>query len=158
MKRIKPLLLLCLGIGMLLVACGKKSKYMVDGPDMAYVPQWSEFILSRNDSSIQYSFWFKVTEQEDTVLVIGECNDENGNEYVDENGIELSEETIWQLRWMNLDKLETAVEWPEDLEMPLDSSEIRLTLVLSNGDVVEKNVSSDLSFQIYDLLLPYFKK
>jgi hypothetical protein len=77
---------------------------------------------------------------------------------VDENGIELSEETIWQLRWMNLDKLETAVEWPEDLEMPLDSSEIRLTLVLSNGDVVEKNVSSHLSFHIYDLLLPYFKK
>lgn len=158
MKRIKPLLLLCLGIGMLLVACGKKSKYMVDGPDMECVPQWSEFLLSRSDSSTQNSFWFKVTEQEDTVLVIGECNDENGNEYVDENGIELSEETIWQLRWMNLDKMETAVEWPEDLEMPLDSSEIRLTLVLSNGDVVEKNVSSDLSFQIYDLLLPYFKK
>ena len=55
-------------------------------------------------------------------------------------------------------KLEAPVEWSEDLEMPLDDSTDRLTLVLSNGEVVEKNVSDDLSFQIYDLLLPYFKK
>ena len=158
MKRIKLLLLLCLGIGILLGACGKKSKHMVDGPDMEYVPQWSEFLLSRSDSSTQNSFWFKVTDRGDTALVIGECNDKNGNEYVEESGIELSDETTWQLRWMNLNQLEVSMKWPEDLEMPMDDYTIQLTLVLSNGDVEEKNVSSDLSFQIYDLLLPYFKK
>ena len=157
MKRNKLLLLLCLGIGILLGACGKKSKHMVDGPDMEYVPQWSEFILSRSDSSTQNSFWFKVTDQGDTAVMIGECSDENGNQYVEESGIELSGDTLWQLRWMDLEKLEASVEWPEDLERPLDDSTECLTLVLSNGEVVEKNVSSELSFQIYDLLLPYLK-
>ena len=90
-------------------------------------------------------------------MVIGECYDEEGNFYEEEIGIVLSAEDLWQLRWMNLDQLPDAQQWDEDLERPMDMAGITLTLTLSDGTVEQKNLSSDQSMEIYQLLLPYLK-
>lgn len=159
MKSDKRLLVLfCLCMMIVLVACGRKTEHLVDGPDMAYVPQWTKFTISRSDSSTLYSFWFSVSDAGDTAVLTGECSDEEGNQYELTTEIEISGETLWQLRELNLEKLDSPEDWPEDMEIPLDDSTIRLTLVLENGDIIEKNAGNELSFKIYDLLLPYFKK
>ena len=129
---------------------------MLDGPDMEYQSPWTSFTISRVDSSTRYSFWFTVIDSDDQALVTGECSDEKGRSYIEENGVEISVEDLWQLRWMHLDQLPDEEPWPEDMEMPTDMAIITLTLTLSDGTVEEKSVSSDLSMEIYELLLPYF--
>ena len=125
---------------------------------MEYTPSWTAFTISRSDSFMQYNFWFTVTDDGDQPLVIGECCDEEGNFYEEEIGIVLSAEDLWKLRWMDLQTLDEPIEFPEDLEPILDDRKIMLSLVLPSGETVEKNASGDLSMEIYQLLLPYFKK
>ena len=131
---------------------------MLDGPGMEYAPQWEKFVLSRTDSYVQYNFWFSVSDDTEEPLLTGECFDEKGNQYIEEEGIPLSGETIWALRWMDLEKLEEEVPFSDDLEPILDDSEITLTLVLADGKTVKKNISGELAMEIYQLLLPYFTK
>ena len=149
---------MCAACLLTLLGCGKQKPFMVDGPDMEYQSPWTTFTLSRVDSNTRYSFWFTVTDDGDQPLVTGECSDENGNSYIEETGIAISAEDLWQLRWMDLDRLPDEEEWPEDLEMPTDMANITLNLTLSDGTVVQKSVSGDLSMEIYQLLLPYFEK
>ena len=125
---------------------------------MEYIPSWTAFTISRSDSSMQYNFWFTVTDDGDQPLVIGECCDEEGNFYEEEIGTVLSAEDLWKLRWMDLQMLDEPIEFPEDMEPTLDDRKITLSLVLPSGETVEKNASGDLSMEIYQLLLPYFKK
>lgn len=152
------LVLLCCGMVLSLAGCSKGKKHMLDGPGMVYEPAWKAFTISRSDSSAQYNFWFTVSDDGDQPLVTGECYDEEGNAYAEETGIELSAEDIWRLRRMSLQTLDAPEEIPDDLEPILDDSEITLTLVLPSGETVEKNASPELSMEIYQLLLPYFKK
>ena len=147
---------MCIAWLLSLFGCGKEKPHMLDGPDMEYKPQWTEFTLSRSDSYAQYNFSFTVTEGDTDPLVIGVCRDQDGNEYDVENGIVLTGDTLWALRRLNLEQLPEEEPWPEDLEMPLDRENITLTVVLSDGTVVKKNASSTLSMEIYQLLLPYF--
>ena len=82
--------------------------------------------------------------------------DEDGNEYDVQTGITITGDTLWTLRQMHLEQLPEEEPWPEDLEMPLDAATITLTLTMADGNVVKKNASSNLSVEIYNLLLPYF--
>ena len=148
--------LFCCSIALSLFGCSKR--HISDGPDMEYKPAWTEFTISRSDSSAQYNFWFTVTDDGDQPLVIGECCDEEGNFYEEELGIVLSAEDLWQLRWMDLQILDEPIDFPEDMETIHADSRITLSLVLPSGETVEKNASGDLSMEIYQLLLPYFKK
>ena len=150
------IVLLCCSFALSLLGCGKR--HISDGPDMEYKPAWIEFTISRSDSSTQYNFWFTVTDDGDQPLVIGECCDEEGNFYEEELGIVLSAEDLWQLRWMDLQILDEPIDFPEDMETIHADSRITLSLVLPSGETVEKNASGDLSMEIYQLLLPYFKK
>ena len=150
------IMLLCCSITLPLLGCGKR--HMSDGPDMEYKPAWTAFTISRSDSSMQYNFWFTVTDDGDQPLVIGECCDEEGNFYKEESGIVLSAEDLWQLRWMDLQTLDAPSEFSEVVEPRLGASRITLSLMLPSGETVEKNASGDLSMEIYQLLLPYFKK
>ena len=148
---------LCVSLILSLFGCGKEKGFMLDGPDMEYHSPWTAFTLSRTDSSTQYQFWFTVTDDGEHALVTGECSDEEGNSYIEETGIEISAEDLWQLRWMDFDQLPEEEPWPEDLELPTDMASITLTLTLSDGTVEQKNISSDLSIEIYELLLHYLK-
>lgn len=151
-------MVMCISMLLSLFGCGKEKPQILDGPDMAYVPQWTEFTISRSDSYAQYNFWFTVTDADPNALVTGECLDEDGTRYEAETGIPISEEALWTLRRMDLEKLSEAVEMPDDFPELLDDSIITLLVTLENGAVVKKNVSSDLSFEIYQLLLPFFAK
>ena len=150
------IVLFCCSIALSLFGCSKR--HISDGPDMEYKPAWTEFTISKSDSSAQYNFWFTVTDDGDQPLVIGECCDEEGNFYEEELGIVLSAEDLWQLRWMDLQILDEPIDFPEDMETIHADSRITLSLVLPSGETVEKNASGDLSMEIYQLLLPYFKK
>ena len=134
------------------LGCAKEKTHMLDGPDMEYQSPWRAFTLSRADSNTQYSFWFTVSDDGDQCLLTGECRDENGNSYIEKDGIEISAEDVWQLRWMHLDQL------PDEEELPTDMATITLSLTLSDGTVVKKSASGNLSMEIYQLLLPYFEK
>ena len=90
-------------------------------------------------------------------MVTGACCDEKGTSYIEEVGIEIAMEDLWQLRWMDFDQLPDEEPWPEDLEMPTDMATITLTLTLSDGTIEKKNASGDLSIEIYKLLSPYLK-
>lgn len=130
---------------------------MLDGPGMEYQSPWTAFTLTRTDSNTRYSFWFTITDDGEQALVTGECNDEDGNSYLEETGAEVSAGDLWQLRWMDFDQLPEEEPWPEDLERPTDMANITLAITLRDGTVEEKSASSDLSIKIYELLLPYLK-
>ena len=148
----------CIAWLLTLLGCEKEKPHMLDGPGMEYQSPWTKFTLSRTDSNTRYCFWFTVTDNGDQALVTGECRDEKGDCYAEETGIEISAEDLWQLRWMNLQTLDEPSGFPEDVEPRLGASRITLSLMLPSGETVEKNASGDLSMEIYQLLLPYFKK
>ena len=139
-----------------LLGCGKAKPEVLDGPDMEYTPKWTEFTLSRSDSYAQHNFSFTVTEGDTEPMVSGVCRDEDGNEYDVQTGITITGDTLWTLRRLNLEQLPEEEPWPEDLEIPLDMESVTLMLTLPDGTVEKKNASSNLSIEIYHLLLPYF--
>ena len=113
-----------------LSGCGKP--HMLDGPGMEYTPPWTVFTLSGSD------FRFTV---EEAGYVTGSCPEGEGS------GMELALEDLRKLQWL---ELEDAQESP--------GSEVALTVTLPDGQVVSKKVSVTLSLEIYEILLPYFKK
>ena len=147
--------MMCIAWLLSLFGCGKKEPQMLDGPGMEYVPNWTEFTLSRSDSYAQYNFSFTVTDTDSDPLVSGTCRDEDGNEYDVPTGIVLTGDTIWTLRRMNLEQLPDAVGTKDDQTM-LDGSNITCSLTQEDGTVTYKQVSTELSYDIYQLLLPHF--
>lgn len=138
------------------------TKHMADGPDMEYTPKWTSFTVLRSDSYAQYNFWFTVTDGWEEALLTGECRDEDGDLCQEEAGIRLSDETVWQLRRLDLEQLEDDV--PQELEegwedlIILDAASVQLLLTLPDGTVVEKSISTEMSMMLYELLMPYLAK
>ena len=127
-KRIALLAGLLAALG--LHGCGKP--HMLDGPGMEYTPPWTAFTLTGSD------FRFTV---EESGYVTGACPEGEGS------GMELALEDLRKLQWLDL---ETAGDFP--------GSGVTLTVTLPDGQVVSKNASMTLSLEIYEILLPYFKK
>ena len=131
MKLIKWITLLT-GLLASLGLSGCEKPHMLDGPGMEYTPPWTVFTLSGSD------FRFTV---EEAGYVTGSCPEGEGS------GMELALEDLRKLQWL---ELEDAQESP--------GSEVALTVTLPDGQVVSKKVSVTLSLEIYEILLPYFKK
>ena len=148
----------CISMLLSLLGCGKEKPHMLDGPDMEYAPPWSAFTISRSDSYAQYNFWFTVTEADPDAMVTGVCRDEEGTMYEEETGIPIPGETLWALRWMDLEQLTDAAESEKQDEGPeaLDGSDITFPVTLKDGTVAKKYISEELSLEIYQLLLPCF--
>ena len=154
------------GVAMILLCCTalfftgcRRKPFMLDGPGMEYEPQWEEFPLIRRDSYPQYHFRLSVSQAEDAPILTGEYTDEEGNLHLIETGIELSAETLWQLRWMDPEQLETINQefYVPNLPASIDQSRISFTLTLSDGSVEVKLMVESLASEIYELLSPYFK-
>ncbi len=142
-----------------LLGCGKR--HILDGPGMVNDPPWSSFILSRSDSYAQYNFWFEVQKNELGFLLTGECRDEDGEMYVlkHEDGILLSVEDVQYLRGLWLGELPDVVSGEDDGEpFALDAPSITFVLTWLDGTQQEKGLPSDVSIEIYEHFLPYFKK
>ena len=141
MKVAKRISLLA-GLLAMLGLSGCQKPHMLDGPGMVYEPPWTAFTISQGDS-----FWFTVKGDGDLTWLTGRCRDAEGV-YEETEGIELSAEDLWKLRWMDLHTLDNQG----------GSGDVILSLTLPNGEVVSKKASAELSLEIYELLLPYFKK
>lgn len=150
-------LAMTIGLMLTLTGCKDEQPFMLDGPGMEYHSPWTEFTVTRSGSNTQYNFWFTVVDNGDQALVTGECSDDKGHSYFEEVGIAISAEDLWQLRWMDFHLLDEPTEWPEDMELPTDMTDITLKITLTDGTVEEKNASSELSMEICNLLLPYLK-
>ncbi len=135
---------------------GEEDPFMLDGPDMEYLPPWTAFSLTQCHSTAQYNFSFTLIDGEVDALLTGECRDGEGNVYEEVSGIPVSFETLQALHLLYLEDLPDAEAWPEDLELPLDANSTELRLTLPDGSIAEKNASTKLSIEIYQLLLPYF--
>ncbi len=135
---------------------GEEDPFMLDGPDMEYQPPWTAFSLTQCHSTAQYNFSFTLIDGEVDALLTGECRDGEGNVYEEASGIPVSFETLQALRLLYLEDLPDAEDRTEDLECPLDANRTELRLILSDGSIAEKNASTELSIEIYQLLLPYF--
>ena len=136
-----------------LVGCTKP----LDGPGMVNDRPWREFTLTRSDSFAQYNFWFTVQVTETGYLLTGQCRDEDGNEYVQESGVPLSEGDGQYLRALWLGELPDAAAQEEDDLILLDAPIVRLFLTGLDGTQQEKCLSDDISIEIYHRFLPYLK-
>ena len=141
-----------------LSGCGKK--HVPDGTGMVNDQPWRGFTLSRSDSYAQYNFWFTVQRNDLGCLLTGECRDENGEVYVleSENGIQLSAEDMQYLRSLWLGELpDVAAEEKEEEVILLDAPDITFVLTWLDHTRQEKILPSDVSIEIYEHFLPYFK-
>ena len=136
-----------------LVGCTKP----LDGPGMVNDRPWREFTLTRSDSFAQYNFWFTVQVTETGYLLTGQCRDEDGNEYVQESGVPLSEGDGQYLRALWLGELPDAAAQEDDDLILLDAPTVRLFLTGLDGTQQEKCLSDDTSIEIYHRFLPYLK-
>ena len=137
-----------------LVGCTKP----LDGPGMVNDRPWREFTLTRSDSFAQYNFWFTVQVTETGYLLTGQCRDEDGNEYVQESGVPLSEGDGQYLRALWLGELPDAAAQEDDDDLILlDAPIVRLFLIMIDGTQQEKCLSDDISIEIYHRFLPYLK-
>lgn len=146
------------------VACifsffGCRNKHIQDGPGMINDLNWKAFTLSRSDSYAQYNFSFTVEKSGSDYLLTGDCRDEEGNEYCEEEGICLSARDIPYLRSLNLGNLpDVALASPDEGEefILLDASTITLFVTDPDGTVREKAMPNDFSIEFYERFLPYF--
>ena len=136
-----------------LVGCIKP----LDGPGMVNDRPWREFTLTRSDSFAQYNFWFTVQVTETGYLLTGQCRDEDGNEYVQESGVPLSEGDVQYLRALWLGELPDAAAQEDDDLILLDAPTVRLFLTGLDGTQQEKCLSDDISNELYHRFLPYLK-
>ena len=144
---------LAVAAAFLLTLLGCAKPQILDGPGMVNDRPWREFTLSRADSYAQYNFWFTVQDAKSEYLLTGECRDEDGNEYIMENGVPLSEEDAQYLRDLWLAELSDAVED----EILLDAPQVSLVLTWNDGTQTEKALPGKTSIELYHRFLPYFK-
>lgn len=148
MRIFKSCVLLLILSGMLLIlwACGR-TDVPVDRPGMEYMPQWKAFTLEKHG---RQAFSFTVSDDKDEVGLTGWCIDTEGKRFEKNAEIVLSPETGWQLRRLDLERLE---ENSEDV-----SDGAVLCLTLPDGTFTEKKISGELAGEIYQLLFPYVVK
>ena len=138
-----------------LLGCAKPQ--ILDGPGMVNDRPWREFILSRSDSYAQYNFWFTVQDAKSEYLLTGECRDEDGNEYIMESGVSLSDADAQYLRELWLAELPDVQPDGDDDLILLDAPEITLVLTWNDGTQTEKALPGETSIELYHRFLPYFK-
>lgn len=141
---------------LLLFGCGKK--HMLDGPGMENDQPWKAFTLSLADTYAQHNFWFTIEKGESSYILTGECRDEEGNECKLEHGVELSVKDTKYLRSLRLQELnDIAIFDDEDGLILLDAPQVLLVLTYLDDTEKKKAISKDISVQIYEHLLHYFK-
>lgn len=154
---------MCIGLLSSLFGCKKN---VVDGSGMVNNLYWESLELSRCDSYSQYNFGFILESSNETYLLKGECRDEEGNIYESYDGIKISNSEVEKLRnSFELDDLPDVI--PDETDeasnigdevFPLDATTVDLILKYPDGSVKEKAITTELSIEIYEQLLPYFIK
>ncbi len=145
---------LCSTLVFPLFGCRPKD-HILDGPGMVNDLTWKDFTLSRSDSNAQYCFWFTVEKTDNGFVLTGECRDDQGFNYLCQEGVELSGDDIRYLRSLYLGDLPDYVPAEEE-ELVSDNLSISLTLTYLDGQQGKKRCSPALSLELYEKFLPYF--
>lgn len=156
--------MLAVGISFLFSLFGCRS-HLVDKTGMVNNLYWESFELSRCDSYSQYNFSFILEATDNGYILKGECRDDEGNIYQSEDGIKISNSKVEKLRSrFELDKLPDVM--PEENEATsilddeeafiLDATTTELILKYPDGSTKEKAITTEMSIEIYQQLLPYF--
>ena len=147
--------LMCLSAILSLFGCGKKDKYILDGPGMVNTPTWESFSVSRSgDSYAQHNFNIIVKYREDGYVVKGTFLG-----YIDEVEFVLPDEAcrkIDELRPHNLPDYikDTSADIDENL-IVLDAPEVNVEVAYTNGTLLKKVDEDDFSIKVYEIVSPY---
>ena len=150
---------MCISVLLSLFGCGKKDRFILDGPGMVNVAEFKKLDILRSDSYAQYNFSFTLEESYFSFFVSGECRDQDGTIYQLESKIcELSHKDFIFFKDLKLDDLPDSKETEQTDEIILDASDYSLQLTYSDGITVKKAINLDLTTTFYNRLLPYFVK
>lgn len=141
----------------------KAKKHILDGPGMENTNrrEWSKLDVSCSHSYAQYNFGFDVIDNGMNMLAFGECRDEEGTIYESREGIELTSKMILALRELKLDELDDVKLCTDPVILEaviLDEPSYSLKLTYFKDLQTEKSVTQETVIQIYEILLPLFKK
>jgi hypothetical protein len=160
MKRLVALVM-CLASLTALFGCGKKDRFILDGPGMINPASWDSFSVSRSDSYAQHNFYINVEVRNEGLVVTGEVRGEDGTVYVDEEGILLPAEAsraIFDLKPALLpDRQPVSEPGLEGVEI-LDAAFLTIEVICTDGRVLKKVDEDDFSIEIYQIVMPYFEK
>jgi len=151
----------------IMLLCSCKKGNVLDGPDMAYEPKWTEFSISQSGTVAEDIFYFTVTDNGEESMVTGSCRGEYGIYDTGRDGIIVPAETMWELRRLDLEKLKTVIAADEGDTITIDGEELilpeildgyseELTVTLPTSEVVKKVVPDGLPNKIYEILIPLF--
>ena len=151
---------MCLSAIFSFFGCGKKDKYILDGPGMVNTSNWDSFSVSRScDSYAQHNFHITVKHDADGYVVKGSFINGEVNE-----GIVLPESScrkIDELQPQNLpDLILINTESDGDIEetIVLDVPEVKVEVAYTNGTLLQKVDENDFSIKVYQIVEPYLSK
>lgn len=159
MKRTKRTAVILMCLAALLSLFGCKDRFRVDGPDMENPHAWERVSLSRSDAYAQHNFNLTIERIGGAYVVTGNLRDDDGTEYTNEAGILLPKEACRQLdklRVQNLPDIE--IRDPEDGLLVLDAPITQIEVRYTDGSLEEKVDLDDFSIEVYQILLPHFRK
>ena len=140
--------------------CGKKDKYILDGPGMENTLNWDSFSVSRSgDSYAQHNFHITVKYDFDGYVVTGSFINGEVNE-----GIVLPKSAcrkIDELQPQNLpDLIRKNLESNGDIEeaIVLDVPEVKVEVAYTNGTLLQKVDENDFSIIVYQIIEPYLSE
>ena len=99
--------------------------------------EWKMISVSRRCMDNSYSFSLSVSKKDGVYILTGDCHDDDGNPYENEEGIVLSDETVKRLLELDLGALpdykESALEG-----MVLDGDMTSFTVIYEDGTISRK--------------------
>ena len=142
-------------------------KHVLDGPGMINPASWDSFTVSRTDSYAQYNFYIKVEQRNEGLFVTGEVRGEDGEFYIEEEGILLSKAVANKLYELQPALLEdcrqSSGENPGETFLPddmivLDQPLVDLEVICTDGRVLQKVDQDDFSIKVYQIVVSSFEK
>jgi hypothetical protein len=149
---------MCISALLSLFGCGKKDKFILDGPDMVNMAVWDSFNISRyGDSMANQNFHITVNYHDDGYILTGEVLG-----FEETEGIVLSKEDCRKIDELKPHLLPDVTENEEQSEMEdvmiLDAASVEIEVVYRNGTSHKKVDENDFSMCIFNIAEPYFIK
>ena len=149
---------MCISALLSLFGCGKKDRFILDGPGMENMAVWDSFSISRyGDSMADQNFQITVQHSDDGYVLKGDVIG-----YSETEGMILSENDCRKIDELKPHLLPNVVKTENQSEtdgvMILDAPTVDIEVVYSNGTLHKKVDKDDFSMSIFNIAEPYFIK
>lgn len=150
--------LMCISALLWLFGCGKKDRFILDGPDMENTSAWNSFSISRyGDSMANQNFQITVQKSDIGYAVTGEVLG-----YSETEGIILSKKDCRKIDELKPHLLPDVAETKKQSEMDdvmiLDAPSVNIEVGYIDGTLHQKVDENDFSMSIYNIVELYFIK